>query len=310
MVEHPLDQYASMLPLEVCSELKTAPQGLAEEEARARLERYGPNQIGDDPPAVLGKLVRSFANWITLLLLIAGVLALVGDTPLIGWAIIVVALLNGLFTIWQEYLAERAIAALRHLLPPTTYVRRAGLVRQVPTAEIVPGDILPLKPDGMVVADGYLIAGEGLRVKQTMLTGNSAPVTKVAGPMPDQTLALTERPNMLLAGTVVIEGQGSVLAVGTGMRTLLGEVAESTAALRAEQSPLGRALERFAGTITRVAVAAGLGAFLLTWLVQGRDWREAVIFGIGMIVAFVPEGLIRTTPAAPPAARAAARPPR
>lgn len=294
MVEHPLDQYASMLPLEVCAELETTPQGLAEEEARARLERYGPNQIGEEEPRIFRRIVVSFANWITLLLLIAGVLAMIGETPAIGVAILFVALLNGLFTVWQEYLAERAIAALRHLLPPTTYVRRAGQVRQAPTSEIVPGDILPLKPNTMVVADGYLIAGEGLRVKQTMLTGNSAPVTKVPGPMTDQTLALTERPNLLLAGTVVIEGQGSVLAVATGMRTQLGEVAESTAALRAEQSTLGQALGRFVGTISRVAIAAGLGAFLLTLLVQGRDWREAIIFGIGMIVAFVPEGLLPT----------------
>jgi magnesium-transporting ATPase (P-type) len=295
MEERPFDQYASLLPLEVCAELRTAPQGLTEAEARVRLARYGPNVISDDEGrSVVRRLVAPFTNWITLLLLLAGALAFLSGTAPIGWAIIVVALLNGLFTFWQEYLAERAIAALRHLLPETAYVRRDGQVRQVPTAEIVPGDVLPLKPDTVVVADGYLIAGEGLRVKQTMLTGNNAPVTKVAGPLPDPTLALTERPNLVLAGTQVIEGQGSLVVIGTGMRTLLGEIAQSTAGLRAEQSPLGKALNRLAASVSRVAIVAGIAAFLVTTLGHRLELRTGIIFAIGMIVAFVPEGLLPT----------------
>ncbi len=92
----------------------------------------------------------------------------------------------------------------------------------------------------------------------------------------------------------MIEGQGSIVAVGTGMRTLLGEVAESTAALRAEQSQLGKALGQLASTVSRVAIAAGAGAFVLTYFVQNHDWNAAIIFAIGMIVAFVPEGLLPT----------------
>ena len=295
MADRTLDQYAAMLPLEACGELQTTPQGLTEAEARARLERFGPNAISDiDHTSVVNRVVTPFANWITIILLIAGALAFVGGTPVIGWAIVVVALLNGLFTIWQEYLAEREVVALRKLLPPITYVRRAAQVRQVPTADVVPGDILPLKPGTVVVADSYLVTAEGLRVKQTSLTGNSSPITKVAGPMPDPTLALTERPNLLLAGTVVFEGQGSAVAVGTGMDTLLGQIAESTAALRAGQSPLGRALGALAATITRVAIAAGVATFLLGYFVQGLEVNAAIIFAIGMIVAFVPEGLLPT----------------
>lgn len=295
MSDRTLDQYAAMLPLEACSELHTTPQGLTEDEARARLERFGPNIISDiDRTSVFNRLVTPFANWITIILLVAGALAFVSATPVIGWAIVVVAVLNGLFTIWQEYLAEREVAALRKLLPLTTYVRRAAQVHQVPTAEVVPGDMLPLKPGTVVVADSYLVTAEGLRVKQTSLTGNSAPITKVAGPMPDPTLALTERPNLLLAGTVVFEGQGSAVAVGTGMHTLLGQIAESTAALRAGQSPLGRALGALAATITRVAIAAGIATFLLGYFVQALEVHAAIIFAIGMIVAFVPEGLLPT----------------
>jgi magnesium-transporting ATPase (P-type) len=290
-----LDQYASLLPLEVCTELQTAPQGLSEEEAHARLERYGPNKINDDDRgSYIRRLVAPFMNWITLLLMIAGLLAFISGTNVIAWTIVVVALLNGLFTVWQEYLSEREIAALRHLLPPTTFVRRAGQICQVATESIMPGDVLPLRPNTIVVADGYLIAGEGLRVKQTMLTGNSAPITKMAGPLTDRTLSTAEHPNLLLAGTQVIEGQGSIVVANTGMRTLLGEIAQSTAALRAEQSPLGRALNRLAGTVSHVAIAAGCGAFVLVTLSHNLDTRRGIIFAIGMIVAFVPEGLLPT----------------
>ena len=295
MSDHSLDQLAAMSPLEVCAALQTAPHGLDEAEARKRRERYGPNAIADTlPVSTLRRLIASFANWISLILLIAGLLAFLSDTPIIGWIILVVALLNGIFTAWQEYLAERAIAALRQLLPAAAYVRRTGQVRQIPTTEVVPGDILPLKPGTVVVADGYLLSSEGLRVKQTALTGNAAPVTKVAGAMSDPTLALAERPNILLAGTVVFEGQGSLVAVHTGMQTLLGTIAESTAALRAEPSPLGRALNSLAATITRVAIVAGIGAFLLTVLGQQFSIQAGIIFAIGMIVAFVPEGLLPT----------------
>lgn len=295
MSDHSLDQLAAMSPLEVCAALQTAPHGLDEAEARKRRERYGPNAIADTlPVSTFRRLAASFINWISLILLIAGLLAFLSDTPVIGWVILVVAFLNGIFTAWQEYLAERAIAALRQLLPATAYVRRAGQVRQIPTTDVVPGDILPLKPGTVVVADGYLISSEGLRVKQTALTGNAAPVTKVAGAMPDPTLALVERPNILLAGTVVFEGQGSLVAIHTGMQTLLGTIAESTAALRAEPSPLGQALNSLAATITRVAIVAGIGAFLLTVLGQQFTIQAGIIFAIGMIVAFVPEGLLPT----------------
>lgn len=295
MSDHSLDQLAAMSPLEVCAALQTAPHGLDEAEARKRRERYGPNAIADTlPVSTFRRLAASFINWISLILLIAGLLAFLSDTPVIGWVILVVAFLNGIFTAWQEYLAERAIAALRQLLPATAYVRRAGQVRQIPTTDVVPGDILPLKPRTVVVADGYLISSEGLRVKQTALTGNAAPVTKVAGAMPDPTLALVERPNILLAGTIVFEGQGSLVAIHTGMQTLLGTIAESTAALRAEPSPLGQALNSLAATITRVAIVAGIGAFLLTVLGQQFTIQAGIIFAIGMIVAFVPEGLLPT----------------
>lgn len=295
MSDRSLDQFAAMLPLEVCAELQTAPHGLDEAEARVRLERYGPNELSDHlAVSPLQRLGSSFVNWISLILLVAGALAFLSGTPVIGWVILVVALLNGLFTAWQEYLAERAIAALRHLLPSQTYVRRAGQVLQIPTVEVVPGDILPLKPGTVVVADGYLIAAEGLRVKQTALTGNAAPVTKVAGAMPDPTLALTERPNLLLAGTIVFEGQGSLVVAGTGMQRLLGSIAESTAALRDEPSPLGRALNTLAATITRLAILAGIGAFVLTVFGQQFSIQAGIIFAIGMIVAFVPEGLLPT----------------
>jgi P-type Ca2+ transporter type 2C len=290
-----LDQYAAMLPLEACSELQTRPQGLTDDEARERLARVGPNTIKEvDRASALSRLLTPFANWITVILLVAGALAFVSETPLVGWTIVVVALLNGIFTLWQEYLAEREVAALQSLLPSSAFVRRAAQARQIPTAEVVPGDILPLKPGTLVVADSYLITAEGLRVKQTALTGNASPIAKLAGPLPDPTLAITERPNLILAGTVVFEGQGSAVAVGTGMQTLLGRIAESTAALRAGQSPLGRALAALAATVTGVAVAAGLATFVLGYFLQGLELNAAIIFAIGMIVAFVPEGLLPT----------------
>jgi magnesium-transporting ATPase (P-type) len=294
MTNRSLDDFAPLAPLEACAELGSAPQGLSEAEATARLARVGPNAISDELDRWSpGRVLAPFVNWITGLLLAAGGLAFISETPAIGWTILAIALLNGLFTVWQEYQAEKAIAALRHLLPPQTFVRRDGHARQIPTAEVVPGDILPLAPSTVVVADGYLITSEGLRVRQTLLTGSNAPVTKIAGPLPDVTLSLPERPNVVLAGAQVIEGQGSLLAVATGMRTQLGAIASATAAQRAEQSPFVRALNQLAGTISRIAILAGLATFALM-VGRGYPWQASLIFAISMIVAFVPEGLLPT----------------
>ncbi|GAB4113812.1 MAG: cation-transporting P-type ATPase [Roseiflexaceae bacterium] len=289
------DQYAELPPLEICSAVGSSPHGLEEQEARARLERYGPNSISDPGgTTIIKRLMNSFANWITAILLVAGILAFATGTPVIGWVILAVSFVNGCFTVWQEYVAEQAIAALRNLLPPMTFVRRAGQTRKVLTSEVVPGDILALNPGAVVVADAYLISGDGMRIRQHMLTGNLALLTKAPGALPDATLPPLQRPNMVLAGSIVAEGQGSAVVVATGMQTLLGRVANTTASLNSGTSPLGRALASLAQTISRVAILAGLAIFGLVFFLQGEPVGAALIFAIGMIVAFVPEGLLPT----------------
>jgi len=290
-----LEQVASMSPHQVCDALKTAASGLRDDDARQRLAAQGDNRV-DAPieasPAV--RLMRPFANWITLILLGAAILALLSDSAALGLAILVIAVLNGIFTTWQEYLAERSIAALRQVIPETTDVRRDGIPRAIASSDLVAGDVVPLRPGMILAADVYILTGDGLRARQAILTGNAAPVSKFAGALADPTLAPTDRPNVVLAGCEVVEGSGLAVVIATGMQSMLGQIAGATSALRKEPSPLSRALGTLAGQISRFAIGAGIGAFVLTTAGQHLSIRDGIIFAIGMIVAFVPEGLLPT----------------
>jgi magnesium-transporting ATPase (P-type) len=162
-----LEQVASMSPHQVCDALKTAASGLRDDDARQRLAAQGDNRVDvpiEASPAV--RLMRPFANWITLILLGAAILALLSDSAALGLAILVIAVLNGIFTTWQEYLAERSIAALRQVIPETTEVRRDGIPRAIASSDLVAGDVVPLQPGMILAADVYILTGDGLRARQ------------------------------------------------------------------------------------------------------------------------------------------------
>lgn len=290
-----LEQVASMSPNQVRDVLDTATTGLRDEQARQRLAAQGANSVeAPIESSAIVRALRPFGNWITLILLGAAILALISDSTALGLAILVIAIVNGVFTAWQEYLAERSIAALRQVIPAMTDVRRDGVHRAIASSELVAGDIVPLRPGMILAADVYILGGDGLRARQAILTGNAAPVSKFAGALADPTLAPADRPNVILAGCEVVEGSGVAVVIATGMQSMLGQIAGATSALRKEPSPLSRALGTLAGQISRFAIGAGIGAFVLTTAGQQLSIRDGIIFAIGMIVAFVPEGLLPT----------------
>jgi calcium-translocating P-type ATPase len=284
---------------EVLASLKSTARGLSAAEAQRRLKEFGPNHLEEVAGVRLPlRLARELSNFFAVILWIAAALCFVAEAyhpgdgmARLGWAIVGVILINGVFSFWQEYRAERAIAALRDLLPQRVAVTRDGEVRQVAVEELVPGDVVLVEEGENVPSDCRLIEALGLRVNTATITGESRPKMRHAGPSEDDS-PLTAT-NLLLAGTSVLSGTGRAVVFATGMRTEFGRIAHLTQTAGEAQSPLQREIARLSSLVA--ALATGLGVvFFAIGQALGMPFWENALFAIGIIVANVPEGLLPT----------------
>jgi Ca2+-transporting ATPase len=173
-------------------------------------------------------------------------------------------------------------------------VVREGVEARVPAAELVPGDVLLLAEGEHISADGRVVEESRLRVDQSTLTGESRPVRRNAWAVPRDGLAHQERPNMVFAGTHVASGTGRVVVTATGMQTQFGQIAHLTQSVQTELSPLQREMQSVTRIVSAIAVGVGALCFVLAEAFAGMAPLQGFMFMLGMIVAFVPEGLLPT----------------
>ena len=280
---------------QVYETLSTSAQGLSEAEISLRLKQYGFNEL---PEPVKRSLLLRFTDQLThfmaLLLWVAGTLAFISGTPELGWAIWAVIWINAGFSFWQEFQAEQALAALNKLLPAQAKVYRAGRLAEIPVREMVPGDVLQLEEGDRISADARLVSAQALYVDVSMLTGESLPVARSATPVATEKMRASESSNLVFAGSTVSAGRGLAIVYATGTQTEFGQVAHLTATVKREPSTLEVQINRVVHVITAIALGMGVLVFLLTNLLVGMGAKESFIFAIGIIVAFVPEGLLPT----------------
>uniref|UniRef100_UPI0013C2BB54 cation-translocating P-type ATPase n=1 Tax=Azohydromonas sediminis TaxID=2259674 RepID=UPI0013C2BB54 len=276
---------------DVAARLGTDPErGLADDEAARRQQAHGPNALPEPPqrPA-LALFARQFKSPLIYLLFVAAALATalghLGDAGVILLVVVANALIGAL----QEGRAERSMAALRRLAELQARVRRGGAERVLPARELVPGDVLLLAAGDAVGADARLLDAQQLQVAEAALTGESAPVAKLADALPAAT-ALADRRDMVYAGTHVTAGRGRAVVVATGSATEVGRIAELTQRAVEPPTPLERRIERFGRTL----VAAALVLFVVVvalGVVRGVPLAELLMVAISQMVSVVPEGL-------------------
>ena len=179
----------------------------------------------------------------------------------LGAAIVGVILVNGIFSFWQEYKAERAVAALRQLLPQKVQALRGGEIVEVLAIDLVPGDIVLLEEGNAVPADCRLIEAFGLRVNTATVTGESLPQAR--NPEPSIEGAALYAKNVLLAGTSVVSGQARAVVYATGMRTEFGRIAQLTQSAGKQASPLQREIARLSRIVAALATGMGVALFLV-----------------------------------------------
>jgi magnesium-transporting ATPase (P-type) len=286
---------ASLRVADVYPAFHSHPSGLTVAEAGRRLTADGRNAIPDPPRrSPLRRYGSNFVHVMALLLWIGGVVALAAGLPQLAVAIWVVNVVNGLFSSWQEFKADKATQALRELLPTYATVLREGQQVRVPSDELVVGDVMLLEEGDRISADGRLVDHVSLRVDQSTLTGESRPVRRASEACEPARRARTELPNLVFAGTNVAMGRGKAVVTATGRATEFGRVATLTGTMEETLSPLQHEMRRLSYTVSVVAVSAGVLFFALAYTLGGLSLGRGFVFALGMIVAFVPEGLLPT----------------
>ena len=282
-------------PEELYAGLQSRPDGLTQEDAQQRLAIFGPNLLKEakGTPLIV-KFLANFTHLMAIMLWVAGIGAFLAQMPQLGIAVWAVNVINGVFSFFQEYRAEKATEALKKILPQTCRVMRDGEEKRILAEELVPGDVIFLQEGDNIPADCRLISSADLRVNQSTLTGESHPVNRSALPVSGEGLTETEIPNLIFASTYVAAGSGKAIVYRTGMNTAFGHIAEMTQQMGEDLSPLQKEMEQITKIITFIALGFGVVFFIIAFTISSTPLVKSLILALGMIVAFVPEGLLPT----------------
>ncbi len=250
----------SLTPAQTASELTSdLASGLSTAEAQARLARYGANKLPEPKTTSPWRIFfDQFKGVMTLLLVAAAGIAFVLGDELEGFSILVVLLLNALLGFFNEYRAEKSVQALKALTVPLAKVIRDGASREIPAADLAPGDILLFEAGDRIPADARLVEAWNLRLDEAALTGESLPAEKDSQAALPVEASLAERATMVYTGTAIVQGRGRALVTATGAATEIGKISSLLAGVEEEQTPLQQRLDRLGRylALTAVLIAA------------------------------------------------------
>jgi calcium-translocating P-type ATPase len=276
---------------EVVKALATDAQGLAAADARARLERHGANALPPPPrPSALARFARQFNNVLIHVLLAAGALTAwmgyMADTAVIFGVVLV----NALIGFIQEGKAEQAMRAIGALVAPRARVIRDGCAQTVDAVDLVPGDLVKLKPGDRVPADLRLAEVHGLLIDEAALTGESLPVSKHTDAV-DALAALGDRSGMAWSGSLVARGEGRGYVVETGADTEIGRITGMLGRVHSLMTPLLREIARFGRWLTLIIMVAAVLLLLIGWGLHRAAAADTFLAAVAFAVAAIPEGL-------------------
>ncbi|MEG0122899.1 MAG: cation-transporting P-type ATPase [Enterococcus sp.] len=293
-----LQEYAKISSEDSFAKIDSSKSGLTDQEAQKRMEKYGKNVIATTQrQSMLKTFLTNFTSMMAILLWIAGFIALLTGTPELGIAIWLVNIINGVFSFWQQYRAQQATSALQKLLPSYVKVVRNGQSNKILASELVPGDIVTLNSGDNIPADGRLLTADSLEVNQSSLTGESTTVNKEIDIQTEEALKRAGKyaeANLVYEGTSVVNGSGVFVVLATGMATEFGQIASLTTSVTDVKSPLQKELDILTRQLSMIAIVIGILFFIAAVFFVGYPWAKAFIFALGMVVAFIPEGLLPT----------------
>ena len=266
-------------------------EGLTDAEGRERLRQYGPNELSDRGRKSVGRIfLEQFADFlVAVLLAAAGVSAFLGDAES-AVVILAVVSLNAILGTVQTVKAAASLESLKQLSAPVAKVLRGGRLQQIPGREVVPGDVVVLEAGDSVCADGRLLECAALKCAESALTGESLPVEKMTGILPED-ISLGDRKNMVFSGSFVTYGRGKFLVTSTGMQTEMGRIAGLLDRAENKKTPLQESLDRFGRKLTVIVLGLCALLFFVSVFVRKENAMQAFLFAVALAVAAIPEAL-------------------
>lgn len=279
-------------PEDVCRNLKTdLHRGLSSIEAEKRLQEFGLNQLPEQKRvSPLALLISQFSSFIVWTLIVAAFVAGFLGEWIDATAIGVIVILNAFLGFFQEFRAEKSLAALRKMATPFSKVIRDGELQTLPSEKIVPGDLVLIEAGDRIPADGRIIQSIELSTQEAALTGESMPIHKIASSLEKPDLAVGDKKNMGFLGTVAVSGKGYLVVTETGLQTELGKIASLLQQGREEQTPLQIRLEELGHRLVWICLGIVALVFALGFF-RGTPLVENLLISISLAVAAIPEGL-------------------
>ena len=266
--------------------------GLTPQEAAQRLERFGPNKLSEGKKkSVAAVFAEQFKDLLVVILIIAAIISAISENVESTIVIFAVLILNAVLGTVQYLKAEKSLESLKAMSSPTAKVLRGGVRVEIPSVQVVPGDIVLLDAGDLVVADGRILHNYSLKVNESSLTGESEGVDKTAEVIGGDKVALGDQKNMVFSGSLVTYGRAEVLVTATGMDTELGKIAALMNQTQQRKTPLQKSLDDFSGKLAIVIMVICAAVFALSIFRSHMGILDSLLFAVALAVAAIPEAL-------------------
>jgi Ca2+-transporting ATPase len=276
----------------VCHNLETSPsKGLSQEVVKSRIEEFGPNEIETDTGLSSWQiLLHQFRDPLIYILIAAAFVTLVLQDYIDAAVISAVVLLNALIGYVQESKAQMAMQSLAKLSDPRVKVIRGGHEMEIPSRDLVPGDIVLLTSGARVAADMRLIKIKSLEVNESALTGESAVIRKEVSALESEGLVAANQANMIFAGTIISRGRAKAVVVRTGLSTELGKIASAVKSIGVSKTPLQQKVDKLGKNIGYVILVFSI-IIAFVGILYNMDPSDIFVTVVAMAVSAIPEGL-------------------
>lgn len=286
-----MQNFFNKTPDEALSELGVPAYGLTNEEAAKRKTEYGENALTEQKkksPIVV--FLEQFKDLLVIILIVAAIISAFTGSLESTFVIIAVIILNAILGTVQHFKAEKSLASLKALSSPTAKVVRNAKTIEIPSREVVPGDVIVQEAGDLIVADARIIENYSLQVNESSLTGESENVTKTVEALTEDKLPLGDQTNMIFSGSFVTYGHALGVVTGTGMNTEIGKIASLMNQTKEKKTPLQISLDNFSKKLAILIIVICAVVFGLE-VYRSMDILNALLFAVALAVAAIPEAL-------------------
>ncbi|MBS5314955.1 MAG: cation-translocating P-type ATPase [Clostridiales bacterium] len=286
-----MDKFFNQSPSNVLKHFHVSLDGLTTKAAQEALQNYGPNALSEGKKkSMVVVFLEQFKDLLVFILIAAAIISALSGNLESTIVIFAVIILNAILGTVQHFKAEKSLSSLKALSAPSAKVIRNGTKIEIPSSEVVPGDIIFLEAGDLIVADGRVIESYSLQVNESSLTGESESVNKTAEIIDRTEVALGDQINMVFSGSLVTYGRGIVLVTATGMQTEIGKIATLMNQTQQKKTPLQVNLDDFSKKLAMIILGICFIVFTLS-IYRKIPVLDSLMFAVALAVAAIPEAL-------------------